>query len=164
MLERFDARSIGRLLSDDATALTSTQILASTVLTSILMEASGMVEAACLAGGKYSSADLTLLQSPTMTNGGQTLAGLVADLGMWRVWDRRPTKDSPLPKRCELAFALLDQLRAGDRIFGFVETQAAGRIDHSRMTPDEVRDRNDSVTILKRYFGDRASDNPRNQS
>lgn len=162
MVARYDTRSLGQLLSDSNTvALTADEVLASTKLAAFLKEASGQVEAAALFGEKYTAADLAALSG---TNGGETLAGLVADLTMWRIWDRRPDKNGPLPKRCEFAFAMLEQLRAGDRIFGFQQTVEAGRIDHEQTTADEARIRGGPSVILERYFGIRGDRDRRNQN
>lgn len=159
LLQRYDLRTVGRLLSDDgATTLTQAQILASTVLASFQLEASGRAEAACLRGGRYTAADLLALQTPTMTAGGELLAGLVDDLSMWRLWRRRPQKEAQEPAAVKDAFAMLEELETGAMVFGFQETADAGRIEHARMSPRQVIARNGVEQQMRRYFGSRRAD------
>ncbi len=144
-LDRYDLRTVGRLLSDDGkSTLNQMQLLASPILASFLMEASGEVETVCLQGGRYTPADLAALAG---TNHGMTLAGLVADLAMWRLWRRRPSKDDKAPASVEDARDLLQRLGDGEAIFGFQETADAGVLHAGR------RHQRDETLLPPRYYG-----------
>src|SRR5262245_57392173 len=154
-LLRWDERTVARLLSIDGTALSHAQILASPKLAAFLKEASGEVEAGCLAGERYTVADLVALAG---TNGGAELSGLVCDLAMWRLWDHRPDRQGKPPERALNARKKLDRLRAGDLIFPLAGAADAGVLDHEYRSEADILQMNDSVTIQRRYRGMRARD------
>jgi hypothetical protein len=163
-VERYDIRSLRRLLSDDdAVVLTPTEVLNSSTLYALLMAASGVVEAACFAGGRYTCDDLRSLQSPDMTNGGELLASLVADLAMWSVWRRRPRAEQTAPVDYRDAQDMLRRLESGDAVFGLQAVADAGRLDHQRLTPTQVIQRNDRTIQAARLFGRRSDRDPWNQ-
>lgn len=149
MLERYDWNTIAELLTDKSqsgtvTKLTLAEVQASTVLETILREGAGWIEAAVMAGGKYTVEDLEALAG---TNSGELLAGLNADLGMWRLYDRRPDRKAEKPQRCDDAKQMLVELAEGAKIFSFQEAADAGRMDteYPRHSP--------TVRRASRYFG-----------
>lgn len=157
-LVRADWNTIAQLLSDKpqsgvVTILTLTEVEASTTLTAILQEASGYVEMACIKGERYSVADLVALAG---TNAGETLAGLVADLALWRVYDRRPDRRAEMPERCQEAWAKLDLLAEGELIFPFTESAQAGHMDEDEVVDADLQRRNGLTFQASRYFGNRA--------
>ncbi len=158
-LQRYDYRTVGRLLLDappGPLGIAKADVLADPNLATFLLEASGEVEMACLLGEYYTVGDLIALVS---TNGGEKLAGLVADLTMWRVYDRRPDKAAEMPQRCEIARGLLDALAEGKKIFPFLESAKAGHLNSAVETPPQVVARNGSVVQSQRYWGRRADRN-----
>lgn len=125
------------------------------VLADLLREASGMVEMACLRGERYSPADLAGLTG----NAAESLAGLVAGITLWLLWERRPTRlaTMQLPLRAQMAMDQLAHLEAGDRIFGILEVASAGVASQPEfMTPNDLEYRNFTSVISKRYFGSRS--------
>lgn len=154
-VQRWDTRSVGRLLSDTNTALTSTEVLASTLLAELLKEASGEVELGCFRGERYSIDDLVALVG---TNAGKKLAGLVADLTMWRLYDRRPDREGTVPPRCEAALKVLEQLADGELIFGLVNQGRAGVMSHRVLSGTDVRIRNNRIVQQRRYMGVRSDE------
>jgi len=142
-LERFDVRWVGDLLSDTGQKLTPPDVKTSTLLTSLLKEASGDVEAACFAGKRYDKDDLAALTG----NSVQMLRGIVAGLTAFYLWERRPERRGEMPKRCEIALQKLQALRNGDRIFAFTESAEAGK-DSPVVLPATTL-----VSRTTRYFG-----------
>lgn len=115
----------------------------------ILLAASGALESACMIGNRYSPTDLAAL-----TNSGLgRLQKITADLAFWALAQRRqPGSADPksVPGALQ-ALEELDRLRDGDRIFGFVESAAAGLPSTANPDPGQ---RPDAVTgLAARYFG-----------
>jgi hypothetical protein len=153
-LDRYDARTVGDLLSDNN--VRAVNLSSSALLTELLAEASGWVEAACLKSDHYLPSDLASLTG----NSAGMLAGLVAGLAMFMIWDRRPTRlaSVELPTRAKLALDQLDQLEKGVRIFGFAEAAAAGNLSPVFQDIDDINTLNLSSNQARRLFGDRARD------
>lgn len=126
MIVRYDVRTLGDLLSDTGTRLTSVQVQASATLTELLLQASGELETACIAGERYLPEDLDALEGASEAK----LVGLVCGLAMSYLIDRRPNIITTEPKQVTKAFELLNQLRQGERIFSLAESAAAGKDVH----------------------------------
>lgn len=122
MIVRFDVRTLGDLLSDTNTRLTAAQVQASTVLETLLLEASGEVETACIAGQRYLPEDLDALEGASL----QKLKGIVCGFAFSLLMDRRPNIIAEAPKRVKDALVLLEQLRGGERIFSLAGAAEAG--------------------------------------
>jgi hypothetical protein len=122
MIVRFDVRTLGDLLADNNVRLTSSQVQNSTVLAELLLQASGELETACIAGQRYLPADLSALRGASQSK----LKGIVCSLAFQALMDRRPNIIAQEPKAIGKAFELLNQLRQGERIFSLVESEQAG--------------------------------------
>jgi hypothetical protein len=154
-VERYDIRTVGDWLSDETPPrrLTPTEVLNSTVLATLLLEASGEIESACLMGERYTVDNLLSLTGGSA----ELLCGLVGGLTLGKLWGRRPRTDSqPFPTAARWAQDYLQRLATGERIFGLVEVTEAGRMDHDRETASVIRDRSLTVVEAARYFGRRA--------
>lgn len=166
LIERCDVRTLGDWLSDETPPrrFTSAEVLASTALANILLEASGELESGVLMGERYTVEDLQALQAYDSASQ-QLLIGIVAGLAFGKVWYRRPrTDDQKFPTMAQWAQGLLEQLSKGARIFGFVEVAEAGRMEHGRITAAEITDRDLLVVQADRYFGRRGDrSDPRRQ-
>lgn len=125
-LKRYDARSIGDRVKDDGTRADPTALLTDANLQALINQASGMFESAILKGNRYVVADLQALLTASPANVAvDYIRGVVADLTLWLIYNRRPSADRPVPKQCELALTVLEQLSAGYRIFGLQEKMNA---------------------------------------
>lgn len=157
-LQSYDVRTVGQLLSDTNVAYTVTDInnigsTANLTLLALLQKASGMLESACLLGNRYAPADLSGLTG----NSAQFLAGLVADLAMWLLWNRRPDRKTPIPAQASVALDWLESLRTGDRIFGTQEAMNAGEPEDVQEKVSDVQNRYGAVVIGRRFWGNRGN-------
>lgn len=121
LINAHDATQIGNWATDTRVTLTPTQLLSDTVVAAALNRASGEVEMACFAGGRYSPLDLQSLTGVSAV----ALKGLVADLAFYHLGKRRV----PEPEKIsgyEEARKMLEALREGTLIFGFQEAADAG--------------------------------------
>ena len=148
--ERYDIRTIGDLLSDLGARLPSGQVLTSSRLTYLLMQASGQVEAAAMAGKRYTTDDLAALTG----NSKEYLKGIVCDLVIWILLGRRPTREGGVPEIVKGALEALELIRHGQRIFGFTEVQDAGKNVIVADTPPDLL-----TSRGRRLFGDLTGSN-----
>jgi len=156
---RYDERTLGQLLSDDKAMLGSAEVAASATLTALLQQASGMVEAAACRGERYViTADGTRNDLASLTgNSKQLLAGLVCDLAMWLLWNRRPAMrpKGDMPGQTAVAMEFLDRLVKGDAVFGVIEAEEAGNVSDVVETADIPTKRLDLSIAADRLFGRR---------
>ena len=122
-VKRYDVRSIGDRLGDVGIRVDATSVLTDTNLAALLLQASGMVEEACLRGRRYTPTDLQSLTG----SGLERLRGLVADLALWLIYNRRPDPTRPIPSQCQTASNTLELLASGYRIFSLGEHADAGK-------------------------------------
>jgi len=136
--------------------LLDTGSAAGQIVQQALLAASGELESACLAGNRYRPGDLVALTGGT-TASAVRLKKLVADLAYWSLMQRRQPASAD-PKNCpgaQQAIDTLQQLREGQRVFGFAETGDAGLA--STVAPD-VSARPKAIEIQAyRFFGDHAN-------
>ncbi len=131
------------------------------VIDAALQAASGEVESACLAGNRYSP---TILASLTGV-GLAFLEKLVADLGFWRLCQRRMPIGANIENvpGAKLAMETLERLRKGEQIFSFQEAADAGLPDVAE--PAESNSWQGDRLIVReagRFFGTRGRDRSRN--
>ena len=150
-----DLREWGDITSVNGTRLSSGSLAGDTKLAAWLKRASGDVELAARVAQMYQPEDLTLLAS-SGTNGGEVLIGLVADLAFWHAWKHRGRKIEEVEGAKE-ALDLLQLLREGQRIFGFLENADAGLLQSDVETARDVEIRNGIVFQAERFFGLRAN-------
>ncbi len=142
-----DWRNVADLLSDDDTRLADeATVQGNAKLATLLLVASGEVEAACLVSGRYTPSDLNALNGSTQA----LLQKLTADLAFWRITQRRwPDANPSGVAGAQAALDLLERLRLGERIFGLQEVADAGLPGASDFEHDRV-----SVEA-GRFFGNR---------
>lgn len=131
-------------------AMADTTGVPGSLLSALLLAASGELESACLIGNRYSTADLQALTGSGLAR----LKKLVADLAFWTLAQRRQPGASDPDKvpGAKQALAELDRLRDGQRIFGLAESAEAGLPD----TREPVAGENPSSTLSRAspLFGD----------
>lgn len=152
-LKRVDRRTVGDLVSDDGTRVPSASLISDTNLAACLLDASGAVEAACLVGKRYTPEDLATLTGASLGH----LYRLITRLTMLNLYERRPDENRRIPETYTAALDELERLQKGERIFGFIEHEEAGYLDHEKETAQDVVDRNGTVVIAERFFGTRTN-------
>lgn len=144
---------------DDTTPTLSTLSDSSTVeggnLYAILMDASGDVEMAALNGERYTPTDLQTLTGNSLS----ALKRLVADIAIWRCYQRRPDLNQPMPQQSQVAANLLNALASGERVFGLQEVVDASHLDMTTDQPEDVVTRNGMVVFAEEMFGRRNNRN-----
>lgn len=168
----FDLRTVADLLGDNgkrygvtppSTDPDPTLVVAHPTLLSILMEASGMVEMACTKGERYMPIDLfniwnTINLTPSIdTNTRHTLIGIVAGIGMWLLYNRRPNPNIQLSSRADFAIKMLDRIALGELVFGTLESQDAGLPKAEYLTEADQEVMNLATFRAERLFGRRNS-------
>jgi hypothetical protein len=135
LFNRHDWRMVADLINDgDGPRPTYAATLNSAVLAAILMDASGELESACVAGERYTPTDLQAMLDDDRAGPGLLVAGaglitaLVAHLAFWRLCQRRmPLSGDPTKvPGAKQALDALEALRKGERIFPFQESADAG--------------------------------------
>jgi hypothetical protein len=116
MINCFNAEILGDVVSDNGVAVAVNALETDPKLLSALQRASGEVEAACLAGGIYTTAQLAGLTD----NGQALLVDIVCCVAMCKLLQRRPTKGTAdmLTGVCKDARDQLQALRKGEAVFG----------------------------------------------
>lgn len=154
-----DRRTVARLLSDENAAVDDGDLADDPKLASILLAASGMLEAACIAGMRYIPTDLSGLTG----SGKQFLKWIVSQLAHGVLVLRRPEKKQPLPVGYEQALDYLERLRLGERIFPITETAEAGIYNLEHREESDLQAEQLSTWRAQRLFGIRNTrSRPRN--
>lgn len=146
LLQRYDYRLIGQLISDTGSAENSTAILADPITTQMLADASGLIVSYALKGGRYSESDLAALTG----NGQSFLERLTCDLALYYFVQRRGL---PVDKYPQVADAMdwLVKLSEGDLIFPVAANIAAGVAQSDPILVDTIVSQN-FLTNSVRYF------------
>lgn len=132
-LARTDAGLLGDFVRDDGAQDSATQLLADTNLATALVDASGLVEAYCEAGGRYTVDDLQALTG----NGLGLLKRIVCGLAIQFLRNRRGAIEPGQYPQYDFALRMLELLSEGAAIFPFAETAAAGLPDTEVMEPSD---------------------------
>lgn len=136
--------------------LTDTNTTEGANLYEIMQGASGEVETAAMMGGKYTATDLQALTG----NGAAFLRQLVADLCIWRCYQRRPDWQMPVPPAAEAARSMLNAIASGAAVFPLQENIDAGHLELTRDTPETVESRNPVGYLAHPLFGRRLNRYP----
>jgi phage gp36-like protein len=114
LIQRFDARTVGNLISDNGETVEGPTLVQHPVLLALLATASGDVESALLQGERYSVDDLQNLTD----NSNAMLTHMVCVIAFGQLWQRRPYNDSEQRRYAiDQAENMLEQLRQGRRVF-----------------------------------------------
>jgi hypothetical protein len=159
-LDRYDANLVGELVRDDGSRATVAEMVGDppttdpdSKLVAALADASGLVEAALLTGGKYTREDLATLDG----NGVGFLRRLVADLAIGHLLDRRGPNAQNWPNY-ERATQVLERIRTGSAVLPLSEAVEAGQVLSEFMTESEL----DTLGLLsrrcRRVMGSRSYD------
>jgi phage gp36-like protein len=148
-----DVRQIGDWCEDGGAILSPANIATDPNVATALLRASGEVEMACFAGGRYAPTDLQALTGASQA----ALKGLVCDLAFWHLGKRRIPDPSKIAGYKE-AREMLDALREGKLIFGLQEVADAGVMDEIDIKLDSEGRLQRPSDIADRLFGQRMDD------
>ncbi len=160
VLVHCDWRPLAQLCADketNETPLTRAQLLLDTNFLAAIRLASGIIETATLKGERYSPTDLAALTGSSL----ELLKWMVAKLTEGTLIQRRPNNGYTLPDAWQAITGVggwLDQLAAGEKVFGFAETADAGLMKFGTIKEVDLIARQGAVTQARRLWGKRAQD------
>jgi phage gp36-like protein len=157
---RYDVNVIGDLAGDSKTRVFPFQLATNDRVTKALLDASGQVEAACTAGQMYriSATDPTDNDLLKLTGASLSfLQRIVCDLAMGWLFMSKSDRDGKPPESFKMALEILEQLRSGKLVFGLLEQQAAGNLQHEVEDAGVVERRFGVVVQAERFFGRRSN-------
>ena len=165
-LLRYDARDVVQWVSDQTAPVSQASLSTNPNLFAALTDASGMIESALLAAGRYTVQDLqTLLTvnagttTTTIGNSASFLIRLTCDLALGLLIERRPYLERDMPQSYQRALDWLDRLRKGERVFAFQQVVNAGNPMVTFQSQADLAARNLASYQAGRYFGfDRAEE------
>lgn len=121
-MARFDARTVGQLVSDTGQSVPPASLATNTAVLAALEDASGEIDAALMQGQRYSAADLAALTGNSLAY----LKRICCQIAMARLWERRPYLDEEgAEKALNMARQALDRLRKGENLFAVEDNLAA---------------------------------------
>ncbi len=151
-LDSFDSRAWANTMLDTGQTESQSNLLTDPRFQNLLNEAAGMIEMACLRGGRYTPTDLGTTLSGVSK---QMLVGLNAKLAFWLAKSRR-NPDAPIPAQCIWALQTLDALAEGAAIFSLQEVVDAGQPATAVMNCGDYDTLTLASDVAKRYFGNRS--------
>src|SRR6188768_3543140 len=128
LLQRYDFRDIGGLVSDDNREASPVDLVtvghySNSVSQACLDDAAGMIEAALFASGRYNEIDLNTLEGYSLSY----LKRINCDIAMALIYARRPLYDPEKYKAAmEVAQSHLDRLGGGEDVFNIQEKIDSG--------------------------------------
>ncbi|MFG0261028.1 MAG: hypothetical protein ACF788_01365 [Novipirellula sp. JB048] len=161
LVSRYDIDLIGDLASDDRESQDRDTIPTHPHVVTALADASGEVDAALLAGGRYTVDQLSSLEGSSQSY----LKSIVCGLAMAALHERRPEAvDATLIERLtKKARDAVHALHRGDNVFGIPEHITAGQVHTSGPSAIQLHNRNGLPERMHRYFPSPASRLPHGQ-
>lgn len=126
LAKRYDARTIGDILSDSGQHVSGQELHDNAYLKTILLQATGKMKAHLLRAERYTSEELDGIVAAG-GDAAEYLIGICCDLAFWMVWQRRPyTDDQQRLQGQQIIKDTLNELRLGDIVFDNARQQDAG--------------------------------------
>lgn len=152
LISRRDERVVGQLATDRDEPLTHDEILASTVVAEALVDASGEVEAAMIAGKRYSPTELAGLTGNSLG----LLKKIVTTIAMACLYERRPgIHREAADAYFKQAQEYLERLRTGQNLFNLADESNTNAAipDLTAPTAVDIRTLNTfAAQMSDRYF------------
>lgn len=150
LVARYDIDLVGDLATDDRESLDRDDIPTHPHVLVALDDASGEIDAALKAGGRYTAAQLAGLTGNDLA----FLKRIVCGLAIAAMHERRPEAlDSATVERLtKRALDAITELRGGKNVFGLEEHFEAGLPDTGGPTALDLETRNDLSTRMGRFF------------
>lgn len=147
---RYDIDLIGDLATDGREELDRSAVANHPTVLAVLEDASGEIEAALLAGGRYTVSQLGSITGNTLNH----LKRITCAVAISLLLERRPSEryQELAQAYAKTARAHLQELMAGKNVFGLTEQIEAGAIDTQTITVEDVSALNSLPTRMSRYF------------
>jgi phage gp36-like protein len=161
LISRYDVDLIGDLATDDRETLDRDSVADNVKVTTALADASGEVEVAMQAGGRYTVEQLQSLTG----NSANHLKQIVCGLAMAALYRRRPeaSRREMIEDLTRDARDAIKSLRRGENVFGIVANIEATVPDIVGPSAIDLDNRNDLSVRMGRYFPSPATRLPRGQ-
>jgi phage gp36-like protein len=161
LVARYDVDLIGDLASDDRETLARNDVPVHPHVQAALDDASGEVDAALLAGGRYTAEQLSSLTGSSKSY----LKAIVCGLAMAALHDRRPeaVHSETIERLTKKSRDAIYSLRRGENVFGIADHIEATQLHISGPSAIQLQNRNGLPERMSRYFPSPASRLPRGQ-
>lgn len=161
LIARYDVDLIGDLATDDRETLDRDLVADHPKVQTALGDASGELEVALLAGGRYSVEQLESLTGNSLNH----LKSIVCGLAMAALYRRRPeaAKREHIEDLTEDARAAIKSLRRGENLFGLTEHIEASVPEITGPSAIQLDNRNGLSERMGRFFPLPATRLPRGQ-
>jgi len=129
MIERYDVRPIGDLVADNGVSVDAVGLATNTKLLTALADASGEIDSALMAGGRYSVDQLAALTGNSLSY----LKRLTCELARIDLLERRMElgNSEEFGKFTKLTYDKLERLRTGENLFNLPESIKASLVSAS---------------------------------
>ena len=162
LIDRYDVDLVGDLATDERETVDRLDVPTHPHVLTALEDASGEVDTALLAGGRYTVAQLSGLTGTSASY----LKSIVCGLAMVALHERRPeaVDEKTIERLTKRATEAIRSLRRGDNVFGLQEHVEATRLDLSGPSALDLRNRNGLAERMSgRFFPSAAQRLPRGQ-
>lgn len=162
LIDRYDVDLVGDLASDDRETLDREDVPTHPHVLTALEDASGEVDTALLAGGRYTTDQLAGMTGTSASY----LKAIVCGLAMAALHERRPeaVEEARIERLTKRATEAIRAIRRGDNVFGLQEQIEATRLDLNGPSALQLRDRNGLAERMSgRFFPEAAQRLPRGQ-
>jgi phage gp36-like protein len=150
LIDRYDVDLVGDLATDDRATQDRDLVATSTKVAVALEDASGEVEAALLAGGRYTAGQLSTLTGGALSH----LKRIVCGLAMAALYQRRPeaADGDMIDRLTKNSRDAIQALMRGENVFGLPSVIDASVIDVGGPSVVDLENRNDLTVRMGRYF------------
>jgi phage gp36-like protein len=146
---RYDIDLVGDLATDDRATLNRANVPGHPAVAAALLDASGEIDVALQAGGRYTPAQLASLTG----NSAYHLKRIACDIAMALLFRRRPSIRPDIAETLlKQSTEHLDRLREGENVFGIPEVIEAGTLELATASTVQVEALNLIPERMSRYF------------
>jgi phage gp36-like protein len=149
LVKRYDIDMVGDLATDEREHLDRDDVPSHPRVVAAMEDADGEIEAALLAGGQYTVADLNGLSGNALSH----YKRIACSIGMAFLFEARPGF------RPEVAEAIAKQsrehvqaLRRGENVFGIPAVLSAGTLDYATVSVATIENRNTLPDRMPQFF------------
>ena len=150
LIQRYDVDQVGDLATDEREELDRVAIPTHPNVLAALLDASGEIDAAMMAGGRYTPAELAGITDNTKNH----LIRMTCAIAMACLIERRPDRASQeiAESYRKTARGHLEPLRRGENVFGIQAVISAGTIAIETVQSVSIEDLNLLPGRMSRYF------------